>query len=79
MPIIKRFSKNKKYKVTYLNEYNNKSAEFEMDCLINSYSLCRTDLDFQPTLVTVVDIETQDILYLRTFMEFRKAVGFKYE
>ena len=79
MATITRFSRYKKYKVTYLNEYTNKSAEFEMDGLINYYSLCRTDLDFQPTIVTVVDIETQDILHLRTFMDFKKAVGFKYE
>ena len=79
MATIKRFSKNKKYKVTYLNEHNNKSAEFEVNGLANYYDLSRNDLDFQPTLVTVVDIETQDILYLRTFMDFRKAVGYKYE
>ena len=79
MGTIKRFSTKKKYKVTYLNEYNNKSAEFEVDGLVNYYSLCRSDLDFQPTLVTVIEVETQDKLLLHTYMDFRKAVGFKYE
>ena len=76
MGIIKRFSTKKKYKVIYLNEYNNKSAEFEVDGLVNYYSLCRTDLDFQPTLVTVIDIETQDKLKLITFMDFRKKLNY---
>lgn len=74
MATIKRFSTKKKYKVTYLNEINNKSAEFEVNGLANYYSLSRKDLDFQPTLVTVIDVETQDKLVLHTYMDYRKAV-----
>jgi phage tail tube protein FII len=37
MTIIQRFSTKKKYKVTYINEINNKSAEFEVDGLANIY------------------------------------------
>lgn len=78
MAIIKRFSTKKKYKVIYLNELNNKSAEFEVDGLANIYDLTRKDLDFQPTLVTVIDVETQDKLILGVSMDFRKKVGYKY-
>ena len=46
MGIIKRFSTKKKYKVIYLNEHNNKSAEFEVDGLANCYDLSRNNLDF---------------------------------
>jgi hypothetical protein len=73
MAIIKRFSTKKKYKVIYLNEHNNKSAEFEVVGLANIYDLTRKDLDFQPTLVTVVDIETQDEAIFYVSMDFRKA------
>ena len=77
MAIIKRFSTKKKYKVTYLNELNNKSAEFEVDGLANIYDLTRKDLDFQPTLVIVVDIETQDEAIFHVSMNFRKKVYYK--
>jgi hypothetical protein len=74
MGIIKRFSTKKKYKVIYLNELNNKSAEFEVEGLANYYDLSRNDLDFQPTLVTVVDIETQDEVIFYVSMDFRKKL-----
>lgn len=74
MGIIKRFSTKKKYKVIYLNELNNKSAEFEVNGLANIYDLTRKDLDFQPTLVTVVDIETQDEVIYHVSMDFRKKL-----
>jgi hypothetical protein len=74
MAIIKRFSTKKKYKVIYLNEHNNKSAEFEVEGLANYYDLSRNDLDFQPTLVTVVDIETQDEVIFYVSMDFRKKL-----
>lgn len=74
MATIKRFSTKKKYKVIYLNERNNKSTEFEVIGLANCYDLSRIDLDFQPTLVTVVDIETQDEAIFHVSMDFRKKV-----
>lgn len=77
MATIKRFSTKKKYKVIYLNELNNKSTEFEVDGLANIYDLTRIDLDFQPTLVTVVDIETQDEVIYYVSMDFRKKLYYK--
>ena len=76
MATIKRFSTKKKYKVTYLNKFNNKSAEFEVNGLQNYDSLSRKDLDFIPTTITVVDIETQDKLVLHAYMDYRKVVEY---